>query len=116
MKKILYLFIVAALICSCGNSGGKKADKKEKAVKIRGYIYYKSDAGKAVKQEADMLKGNYILRMEGIAVVEGQKGQKDNWQFIDNKVMIIPDGGNDDVFEQALDFFGVDYDKYGLIR
>jgi hypothetical protein len=86
------------------------------SAKTRGYIYYKADAGKVLKEYAASLKENRIFKLEGIAVLESPKGQKDNWVFIDGKVMIVPHGGNDDVFEQALDFFGVDYDKYGLIR
>ena len=116
-KSIFMTLAVIILLSSCGNSGVKTVKKQDKdTVKTRGYIYYRADAGKAVKELAAELKENRILNMEGIAVVEASKGQKYDWIFIDGKVMIIPTGGNDGVFEQALDFFGVDYDKYGLIR
>jgi len=117
MRKTFIFIIAVILLCSCGNSRIKNVKKRQAdEVKPRGYIYYRADAGKAVIKLASELKVNRILNTEGIAVVESPKGQKYNWIFIDGKVMIIPHGGNDDVFEQALDFFGVDYDKYGLIK
>lgn len=117
MKKAFIYIVAAVMFCSCGNSGAKTVKKQEaNSAKTRGYIYYRADADKEVIKTASQLKENRILNMEGIAVVEAPKGQKKNWAFIDGKVMIIPSGGNDDVFEQALDFFGVDSDKYGLIR
>jgi len=48
--------------------------------------------------------------------MEAPKGQKEKWLFVEGKNKAVPYGGDDDIFEQALEFFGADYDKYGLIR
>jgi hypothetical protein len=124
MEKTIVCIMAALLACSCGNLKGsskikdtqsKMAVSDDVPVKIRGYIYY-IPGRKSGDKLAAKLKEDFIMNAEGIKVMEAPKGQKESWLFVLGKKTHAPRGTDDDVYKQAMEFFGIDYDLYGIIK